>query len=217
MACGKEGAMFRTSSLIAVCFVSLALCTFGRAQDSPSLGELARQAQKNKPNAPAKKVFTNDDFSSGSPAGSSSENSASASGSGTPGAPAKPGEPPTPDQALDHMEGVIKEMDSLDRPALAKLALEGVDRDFPGRSAWEEKLFAAKQVYVSQGRDFVRKARQMQASVEPAKDSQGTKDSTTKDQPDRMQSIVQYGARIEAAFQEVIAEGRDLATKASAK
>jgi hypothetical protein len=89
----------------------------------------------------------------------------------TPGAPAAAGksnEPPTALQALDKMEGVIKELDLLDRTALAKFVLEGVDKNFPGRTGWEERLFAAKQLYVSQGRDFIRKARAMLASAEPA-------------------------------------------------
>jgi hypothetical protein len=32
-----------------------------------------------------------------------------------------------------------------------------------------------------------------------------------------MQSVIQYGTRIEAVFQEVITEGRDLASRASAQ
>ena len=167
--------MSRILGLIAVGFVALAFSMPGRAQDSPSLGELARQAQKNKANPPVKKVFTNDDFSSGassgSPSGSSSENVSQSSVSGAPAAPGKSNEPPSMQQALDHLEGVMNQMDSLDRSALAKVALEGVDRNFPGRSAWEQRLFEAKQTYVSQGRDFVRKTRQMQASAERSRES----------------------------------------------
>jgi len=44
--------MSRILGLIAVGFVALAFSMPGRAQDSPSLGELARQAQKIKPIRP---------------------------------------------------------------------------------------------------------------------------------------------------------------------
>jgi hypothetical protein len=215
--------MGRKLILMAVCALTLAFCGSGHAQDSPSLGDLARQAQKNKTNASAKKIFTNDDFASAPATGPSIDSGLAASGSTTPAAPGAPAaagksnEPPTALQAIDRMEGVINQMDPLDRAALAKFVLEGVDKNFPGRPAWEEKLFAAKQVYVTQGRDFVRKARAMVASAEPAKDGQGANDSGAKDQSDRMQSVIQYGAHIEAVFQEVITEGRDLASKAPAQ
>jgi hypothetical protein len=215
--------MGRKLILITVCALALTFCSTGHTQDAPSLGDLARQAQKNKAGAPAKKVFTNDDFASAPAAGPSVDSGLAASGStlpAAPGAPAAAGksnEPPTALQAMDRMEGVINQMDPLDRAALAKFVLEGVDKNFPGRPAWEEKLFAAKQVYVTQGRDFIRKARAMLASTDTTKDGQGTNDSGAKDQSDRMQSVIQYGAQIEATFQEVITEGRDLASRATAQ
>src|SRR5580704_13258437 len=72
--------MARSPILIVVCALALVACSSARAQDatpsSPSLGDLARQAQKDKdknrdkdkdsPTKPAAKVFTNDDMSSGS-------------------------------------------------------------------------------------------------------------------------------------------------------
>jgi len=209
--------MGRKTNFAAVCALTLVFCGLGRAQDSPSLGELARQAQKNKATTPAKKVFTNDDFSSRPAVGASIDSGLAESASSAPASPAAAGksnEPTTAQKALDHMESIINQMDPLDRPGLAKLVLEGVDKNFPGRSAWEEKLFAAKQSYVSQGRDFIRKARAMMGSVEPPKDGAPANEAAAKDQAARTQSVVDYGTRIEAAFQAVISEGRDLATKA---
>ena len=222
--------MGRKSICWALCALTLAFCGLGHAQDSPSLGELARQAQKNKSGAPAKKVFTNEDFPSAPAAAPAVDSGVAASAPGSPDAPPAAGkttEPTTAQKALDHMESIINQMDPLDRAALAKLVLEGVDKNFPGRTGWEERLFAAKQVYVSQGRDFIRKAKGMLGSAAPANDAAGAKDSGAKgpgapdpganDQSGQIQSVVQYGARIEAAFQEVITEGRDLAAKAPAK
>jgi hypothetical protein len=228
-ACQKDFDMGRKLILTTVCAITLAFCGSGHAQDSPSLGDLARQAQKNKSNAPAKKVFTNDDFAPAPAAAPSIDSGLAASDTATPspaapGAPAAAGksnEPPTALQAIDRMEGVINQMDTLDRAALAKFVLQGVDKNFPGRPAWEEKLFSAKQVFVTQGRDFIRKARSMVANAEPAKDAQGTNGSGASAAPaatdDRLQGMIQYGARIESAFQEVISEGRDLATKVPAQ
>jgi len=187
----------------------------GHTQDSPSLGDLARQAQKNKTNAPVKKVFTNDDL----PSGSSSGNGLTSSGLGTIGAPApagKPSEPPTPEQAMGQMEALINQIDSLDRAALVKGALQGVESNFPGRSRWETRLFSAKQTYVAQGRDLIQKIKQLEASVGTLKGVQDPNDPRVKDLSTRLQSLIQDGTRADAAFQAVILEGRDLAAQASA-
>ena len=48
-------------------FVRVGFCAPGHAQDTPSLGDLARQAQKEKAKDPPKKVFTNDDLPPESP------------------------------------------------------------------------------------------------------------------------------------------------------
>ena len=58
--------MPRTLHLLASFALAAALGLPAQGQDSPSLGDLARQAQKDKANAPAaKKVFTNEDLPSG--------------------------------------------------------------------------------------------------------------------------------------------------------
>src|SRR6266849_8704396 len=66
--------MSRSSTFIAACMLAAVMCASALAQDttttSPSLGDLARQAQKDKgkdkANKPAAKVLTNDDMPSGS-------------------------------------------------------------------------------------------------------------------------------------------------------
>ena len=207
--------MVRTLRFVAACLFVLVFCMTGHTQDSPSLGDLARQAQKNKTNAPVKKVFTNDDL----PSGSSSGNGLTSSGLGTIGAPApagKPSEPPTPEQAMGQMEALINQIDSLDRAALVKGALQGVESNFPGRSRWETRLFSAKQTYVAQGRDLIQKIKQLEASVGTLKGVQDPNDPRVKDLSTRLQSLIQDGTRADAAFQAVILEGRDLAAQASA-
>ena len=60
--------MSRNLSLFAACALAVVFCLPVRGQDSPSLGDLARQAQaqKDKTNKPPAKVFTNDDLFPGS-------------------------------------------------------------------------------------------------------------------------------------------------------
>src|SRR5579872_2750512 len=114
--------MARNSILFAAC--ALALVTFApaRAQDSssssPSLGDLARQAQKDKDkekgSKPAAKVLTNDDL----PASSSGAFAPLAGGFGSaaelpPGG--KPGAEASPTEKLAMMEIVLNRLESIDR------------------------------------------------------------------------------------------------------
>jgi hypothetical protein len=196
----------------------LVFCLCGHAQDSLSLGDLARQAQKNKSNAPAKKVFTNDDLSSTSGTGPSGLGAGFGSGLGQAGQATTPGKPDatsSPSQDLERMEALMNRLDSLDRATLVKNVLKGVDFDFPGRSEWEEKLYAAKLAYASQGHELVQKAREIVASAESLKGVQDPNDPRVKDLSNRLKELVRDGVRADAAFQAVILEGRDLARQSS--
>ena len=215
--------MPRQLHLFAASAFALLFCLPGRSQDSPSLGDVARQAQaqkdkdkdKDKTSPPAKKVFTNDDFPS---SGSGSSGSAPGLGRvvqpGQPGTPGKPGAAAAPASAsdqLERMESLLNQLDSLDRTTLAKNVLEGNDTDFPGRAKWVEELFTAKQVFVAQGRDIMKKANQLQASAKGVQDMQNPNDPRAKDLSNRLQQLMQEASRAGAAFQAVIAKGKDLA------
>jgi len=206
--------MPRSLHLIAACALALAFCLPGHGQDSPSLGDLARQAQKDKGNARAKKVFTNDDFSS-SPVFGSPQRSPGLQDIVQPGDPGKPGTAASPSDQLERMGSLLKQLDSLDRATLAKNVLQGADTDFPGRSSWEEQLFAAKQVFVAQGRDVMKKANQLEASAKGVQDMQNPNDLRAKDLNNRLQQLMQEAVRAGAAFQAVVAEGKDLASQSS--
>lgn len=199
-------------NLFATCALALVFCLPGRGQDSPSLGDLARQAQKDKGNAPATKVFTNDDLPS------SSGPSGPGAGLGRIVQPATPGKPATaasPSDELGRMESVLNELDAMDRPTLAKTVLQGVDTDFPGRSKWEEKLFTTKQIFVTQGRNLLKRAQQLEASAKNVQDIQNPNDPRAKDLSNRLQQLVQDGAGLTGAFQAVVTEGRNLASQSS--
>lgn len=96
-------------------------------------------------------------------------------------------------------------------PRWAKNVLQGDDTDFPGRAKWEAELFAAKQAFVAQGRDIMKKANHLQASAKGVQDMQNPNDPRAKDLSNRLQQLMQEASSAGAAFQAVIAKGKDLA------
>jgi hypothetical protein len=215
--------MARNLVLIASCALALAACASARSQDSQapalSLGDLARQAQKDKDkekaNKPAVKVLTNDDVSSSSGGGTS----ALASGLGQlvkPPAESKAGADPSPTEKLDQLESFLGQVESMDRATLVRSVLNGKDADFPGRSKWEERLFAARETYVVQCRELIQKARQIVATADSLKGSQDPNDPRAKEMTARLQSLMKDGVRTDAALQAVIIEGRDLSGQSAA-
>ncbi len=214
--------MARNLTLIAAC--ALALFTFApaHAQDSPanspSLGDLARQAQKDKEkdktNKSTAKVLTNDDLPSGSGGASATlggglGQTAQATSGGETGAD------PSPAEKLAMLETVVDRVEGLDRATLVRNVLNSNDIDFPGRAKWEERLFAAKQVYVAQARDLVQKARQILATSESLKGNQDPSDPRVKEMGARLQALTREAVQTDSAFQALMIEGRDLASQAA--
>lgn len=194
-------------SFLAACVMSLVFCLPGHGQGSPSLGDLAREVQKEKGNKPATKTITNDDIPS--------VPGLASSGSGEVGdsrAPGKPGTSQDPPEELARLESMVNKIDSMDRAALAKAVLEGVDIDFPGRSKWEQKLYAAKLVYVSEGHELIQRAKQFTASAKSLQGNKNPDDPRVKNLTMKFEEIVRDGVRADASFQAVILEGRDLAS-----
>ena len=206
--------MFRNVSFIAACALALATCLPVHGQDTPSLGDVARQAQKDKANKQAAKVITNDDM----PAGSGGVSSMLGAGPGPDAQPANAGQQAaalSPAAKLEKLESVLSLLDSLDRATLARNILQGSQADFPGREKWEERLFAAKQTFVIQGRALVQKARQIEASAESVKGVQDPNDPRVKDMGVKLQELVRDGVQMSSAFQAVMMEGRDLAAQSA--
>ncbi len=208
--------MLRKFSLIAVCALALAVCGTARAQDStsssPSLGDLARQAQKDKnrdkADRPVAKVLTNEDLPSAS--GGSLGQIGQMSAEGQPSANA------TPAEKLAMLETFLNRVQSLDRAELVRSVLNGNTADFPGRAQWENRLVAAKNAYVSQGRDLVQKARQIIASADGLKGNPDPNDPRVKEMSAKLQSLFQEAVKTNAGLQAVIIEGRDLSAQAPA-
>jgi hypothetical protein len=217
--------MMRNLTLIAACAVALATLAPAHAQDSPSssspsLGDLARQAQKDKDrdkaNKATAKVFTNDNLPS-NPAGASGGLGGGLSQIGQVPAGNNSGEALTPAEKLAKTEILLNYLESLDRATLVHNALNGNDVDFPGRAKWEDRFVAAKQVYVSQGREMIQKAREIVASAESLKAAapQDPNDPRVKEMGVKLQSLIRDAIKSDSGFQAVMMEGRDLAAQAA--
>jgi len=189
--------------------------TPGYAQDQPSLGDVARQVRKDKEKnaAQPKRVITDDNLPSSKPLGGLGDlGSSKNAGDGI--AMARGSE------ALDRAETALNKLDPLDRATLAKAALLDNDVDFPNRPRWEDKLYSAKEQYVSHGRELFQQMRQIMADVRSLQSSQGGQRKLSSDDPRaqellrRLQEIVQDAVRTENAYQSVVMEGWDLAKQA---
>jgi len=207
--------VLRKMSFLAVLTWVLTSSAPGYAQEQPSLGDVARQARKDKEKngAQPKTVITEDSLPSSKPLGGLS-NLGSSNNAGDGSSMAKGFE------ALDRAEAVLNKLDPLDRSTLAKAALLDNDVDFPNRPRWEDKLYSAKQQYVSHGRELFQQMRQIMKDVRSLQSSQGSQRKLSSEDPRaqellrRLQDIVQDAVRTENAYQSVVMEGWDLAKQA---
>jgi hypothetical protein len=217
--------------------LSVGFCLPGYGQDAsapaPSLGDVARQAQaqkdKDKGKPAAKKVFTNDDLSSGSASTSSSTSPGTGQAAQTgaqaivqPGVAGKPGAPaaaatapPSPSDQLAQVASLLDELGSLDRATLAKNVLQGNDTDFAGRDKWEDTLFEAKQAFVAQERAIMKEASKVEASLEAVPGVQNPNDPRGKDLNNELAQLTQEAQQSSGAFQAVVAQFKQAASQSS--
>jgi hypothetical protein len=192
--------MPRSLSLIAACLLALVFCSPGRGQDSRSLRETANQSQKDKGGKPLAKVIPNANI-----------NPVSAGISSALGAGAKHGGDRAADASLEQYQAMLDKIASMDRATIVKNVLGGPPLNSPGLAKWEDDLFAAKQTFVSQSRDALRKERQLQESVEDMKGGPDPNDPRVKTIVAKLQDIMQETQQANAAFQAVITEGKGFA------
>lgn len=183
-------------------------------QTSPSLGDLARQARKDKEkkaNKP-KTVISDDTLPTGkglsglgdlrsSPSGADSEAMSKAL------------------SRLEEAEAELNKLDTLDRATLAKAVLMDNDIDFPNRRNWEERLYSEKQHYVSHERELIAEIKKTAAQVESWKASQGGQkldpnNPRVQQLKSRVAEIVQDALRTEQDYRAVVMEGWDLSKQA---
>jgi hypothetical protein len=192
--------MPRSLSLIAACLLALVFCSPGRGQDSRSLRETANQSQNNKDGKPPAKAIPNANI-----------NPVSAGISSALGAGAKHDGDRAADESLEKLQAMLDQIASMDRATLVKNVLGGTPPNSPGLAKWEDNLFAAKQTFVSQSRDALRKERQLQDSVEEIKGGPDPNDPRVKTIVAKLQDIMQETQQANAAFQAVITQGKGFA------
>jgi len=187
-----------------------------QAQDQPSLGDVARSARKDKEknNAKPKTVITDDTLPSSKGLGGLSLGdlgSTQSAGGGDAMAKAL--------AKVEEAETALKQLDALDRATLAKAVLLDNDVDFPNRRNWEDKLYAAKEHYVSHERELIVELKQIVVQVQSMQASQGKQklnpeDPQAQQMLRRIQEIIEDSLRTEQAYRAVVMEGWDLAKQA---
>lgn len=210
--------MPRIFSFLGACALALVVCAPGRAQDSPasttpSLGDIARQAQKDKAGKATAKVITNDDVSGGTGSFSSPGTGMNASRSKT--SAADSGSAQTPEAGIARLQEAVDHLNSLDRATLAEEVLQGNRADFPGRAQWEEKMFAAKQTFVGQLRVLIQQATQIEATAQSLKNVPDPNDPRVKALKERLKQLMETTVQNTATFQAIAEEGKDLAGQAA--
>jgi hypothetical protein len=183
-------------------------------QPQPSLADVARQARKDKEkNATKPKMVITDDTLPSSKGFSGFADLGSQAGGGSSSmakALAK----------IDEAEAALKQMDALDRATLAKAVLLDNDVDFPNRRNWEDKLYVAKESYVSHERELIVELKQIMGRVQSWQTSQGGQGKLDPNDPraqqtiQRVQEIIQDAVRTEQDYRAVVMEGWDLAKQA---
>lgn len=185
-----------------------------QAQTGPSLGDIARQARKDKEkngNKP-RTIITDDTLPS----------SNSLSGFDDLGSTQSVGDSAAMSKALSRLEeaeSALNKLETLDRATLAKAVLMDNDVDFTNRRNWEDRLYTEKQHYVSHERELIVEVRKTAAQVESWKASQGGQkldpnDPRVQQLKSRVREIIQDALRTEQDYRAVVMEGWDLAKQA---
>jgi len=192
---------------------ALPLCA--QDQQEQSLGDVARQVRKAKEDrdksAPAQaKVFTDENMPSSAVGKADLAQLASPNASVTE-------RMATARKAISRAQQLLDTLAPMDRATLAGLALQGQNGDFPGRRAWEEKLFAAKERYVSHGRDLFRQTEDLLNTMESLSSGGklAPKDPRLTDLTHRALQLMQDANRTDGDFQAILLEGQDLAKQAA--
>ena len=207
--------------VVSLLWLSL-LATPGRAQEQsqdpaqpqpqPSLADVARQARKEKEKnaSKAKTVITDESMPSSKGLTGLAGDISGPQGGVDSGAMAKAF------AKVEEAEAGLRKLESLDRATLAKALLLDNDVDFPNRRAWEDKLYDAKEHYVSREGQLIAELKQILAQVQ-AWQSQGkpdARDPRAQQMKTRLVEIVQDAVRTEQDYRAVVMEGWDLAKQA---
>ena len=214
--------MLRPIGVVASLLWLALLATPGYAQDQsqdrvqpqpqPSLGDVARQARKDREKnaAKPKTVITDENMPSSQGLNGLAGDFSGSQGGVNSDAMAKAL------AKVEEAEAGLRKLESLDHATLAKAVLLDNDVDFPNRRAWEDKLYAAKEHYVSHEGELIAEMKQIVAQVQSWQ-SQGKldpKDPRAQQMKTRIAEIMQDAIRAEQGYRAVVMEGWDLAKQA---
>src|SRR5215472_9582469 len=117
---------------------------------------------------------------------------------------------------VQEAEAGLKQLGTVDRTTLATGVLLDNDVDFPNRHAWEGKLYAAKEHYVSHEGELVTELKQIVSQVQSRQGNQklDPNDPRAQQMKSRLLEIVQDALRTEQDYRAVVMEGWDLAKQA---
>ncbi len=182
------------------------------AQPQPSLADLARQARKDKEKNAArpKTVITDENMPSSKGLTGLAGDLGGSQGGADSAAMAKAL------AKVEEAEAGLRKLASLDRATLAKALLLDNDVDFPDRRAWEEKLYAAKEHYVSHEGQLIVELKQIVGQIQSLQTQSklDPKDPRAQQMKTRLAEIIQDSIRTEQDYRAVVMEGWDLAKQA---
>lgn len=209
--------MLRPMSFLAALLWLAIPSTLCRAQDQtqdqapqPSLADIARQARKDREKnaAKPKTVITDDTLPSSKGLGGLAGDLGSSQGGVNSNAMAKAL------AKVEEAEAGLKRLATLDRTTLAKAILLDHDVDFPNRRAWEDKLYAAKEHYVSHEGELIVELKQIVQSHQGSQGKLDPNDPGAQQIKSRVLEIMQDALRTEQDYRAVVMEGWDLAKQA---
>ena len=180
----------------------------------PSLAEVARQTrkakeEKEKASGAPKIVVSDDSLVSSSSNRLAFEQPPDAKASGSDALA-------NAEKQFERAEQILDRLEPLDKTTLARAALLNQPVDFPGRANWEDRLYAAKQYYVSHCRDLVRQAREFIANAQALKASGASEnDPRVQDLFHRALQIMRDASLTDADFEAVVLQGQDMAKQAA--
>lgn len=212
--------MLRRLTVLTVFFGALTFSASAFAQDQPSLGDVARQARKDKENSTVKsKTVVTEDTMPARASGSSALSGLDVATAGSPSASGASDDPLAQATAkFNEAEADYNRLDSLDQANLAKVALaEDCEVQFPSRASWEVKLWAAKGAYVTHMRSIIADLKQLTTEAQGWKGPNGKldpNDPRVQAMRRKMQSALQDASQSDARFEEVVSEGVALARAA---
>jgi hypothetical protein len=204
-------------------------------QDQPSVADAARaaaaakkdkaaassssnSATSNSPssNSSSKTVITEDSIGSGAVLSSKSGSGANSAAAGAESADKFK----SLDEAwgrLQMTQSALDQLEPLNKPELVNLVLQGNTSDFPNRAQWEDKLFAAKTIYIQRSRQLVAATQEMLADIADLQ-KQGqlqASDPRVQALAKKGKQLTQLAARTESDFQSVVNEGKNAVLQAS--